>query len=107
MGRGAPVLQVGTLTPQGALVRAQPPTRQEDFFHALDAHLKAHRQRLKELFDEYDVLRRGYLTSRDLMRLLRRLMPEATPADLHYFEVGARLCAAPRRAPSAVHTAAR
>ncbi|KAG2493237.1 hypothetical protein HYH03_008653 [Edaphochlamys debaryana] len=74
-GRGGAVL--------GGAGRGQP-NAAERLFNALDAALKEQKVRLRDVFDRYDANRNGRLDARELVRLVRDLLPDATDADLRY-----------------------
>ncbi|GIL68702.1 hypothetical protein Vafri_21956 [Volvox africanus] len=71
--------------PPGRAARGSGPTSPADrLFEALDAALKEHRVRLRDVFDRYDTNRNGMLEGRELGRLVRDLLPDASEADLRY-----------------------
>lgn len=63
------------------------PATKPDFFQSLDAFLKTNRQRLSDVFAQYDRNNNGSLDRRELGALLQQLMPGATPADVLYNSV--------------------
>ncbi|GIL82053.1 hypothetical protein Vretifemale_10957 [Volvox reticuliferus] len=71
--------------PPGRAARGSGNTSPADrLFEALDAALKEHRVRLRDVFDRYDTNRNGMLEGRELGRLVRDLLPDAREADLRY-----------------------
>ncbi|KAG2427358.1 hypothetical protein HXX76_012552 [Chlamydomonas incerta] len=56
----------------------------ERLFVALDAALKENRVRLRDVFDRYDTDRSGQLDLREVGRLVRDLVPDATDPDVRY-----------------------
>ena len=65
--------------------RVEAPARL-DLFGALDRHLKEHDVRLKALFEQFGGAAGGGALGRDgLVRLVRRLLPQASEAQARYF----------------------
>ena len=54
----------------------------------MDGFLKQEQRRLRDMFNEFDRDANGALDSGELARFVRRLIPEVTKAELHYFQVG-------------------
>ncbi|GLC39247.1 hypothetical protein PLESTB_001651900 [Pleodorina starrii] len=57
------------------------------FFRNLDAHLKSEQVKFSALFSEFDRGRKGYLERSELAGLVRRVMPEATEAQIRFLAV--------------------
>lgn len=57
------------------------------FFKNLDAYLKAEQVKFAALFSEFDRGRKGYLERGELAGLVRRVMPEATDAQIRFLAV--------------------
>lgn len=54
---------------------------------ALDEYLKAKQQRLKDVFDQFDTDTSGGLDGRELVKMIKVLLPETRTAELQYFQV--------------------
>ena len=55
-----------------------------DFFSRLDEYLKSNKVRLREFFDSHDLDDSGELDSKEVVAMLREVMPKASQADLKY-----------------------
>lgn len=89
--RGWPRL-IGKLAPDddGALLPLPGATGgggTSDLFGALDEFLKKNRRRLREVFDQVDADGSGCLSAAELADLVVALLPDATEAQLRYFQV--------------------
>eukprot|EP00232_Nephroselmis_pyriformis_P027008 CAMPEP_0182873320 /NCGR_PEP_ID=MMETSP0034_2-20130328/12253_1 /TAXON_ID=156128 /ORGANISM="Nephroselmis pyriformis, Strain CCMP717" /LENGTH=1422 /DNA_ID=CAMNT_0025005961 /DNA_START=180 /DNA_END=4445 /DNA_ORIENTATION=- len=61
--------------------------KSQDFFVALDAYLKDHQEKLRDLFDKADKDKNGTLERNELARLVTEVMPAATKEQQRYFQV--------------------
>lgn len=63
------------------------PATSRDLVETLDATLKKQQARLKDFFDAFDSNKNGSLQISELSALLQRLMPDASAADLRFFQI--------------------
>ncbi|KAK3241898.1 hypothetical protein CYMTET_48379 [Cymbomonas tetramitiformis] len=57
----------------------------EDVFDSLDRYLKANKQKLREVFDDYDRDRNGSLSEGELTSMLKQLLPDVSPPQAAFF----------------------
>ena len=59
----------------------------QDLFGALDGFLRTRKQKLQDVFNQFDADRSGRLSSTELHALLKTILPDVSPAQERYFRV--------------------
>jgi hypothetical protein len=79
-GEGAWPRPVGVRT--GTEVKMGSQSKMERFIMTLDHYLQTKGERLRELFNEFDLDNSSFLDRRELAKLIQKLMPDCQPRDV-------------------------